>query len=58
MLLNIRERGDDLLLRGELGALLELEITNGTRQSKIAIDTAEVNKPSCSYDAVLLVWKC
>jgi hypothetical protein len=57
MLLNVRVCGDNLLLRGELGALLELKIANGTRQGKVAIDTAKVNESSCSCDTVLLVWK-
>lgn len=54
MLLHIGERSDDLLLRGKLGALLELKIANGTRKREVAIDTSKVDESSGSCDAVFL----
>ncbi len=47
-------RSDDLLLWGQLGALLELKIPNGSRQGKIAIDTPKVNKTPSSRNSSLL----
>jgi hypothetical protein len=46
--------GDDLLLGGELGALLEFEVTDSTGQSEVAIDTAEVDEATSSADTSLL----
>jgi hypothetical protein len=54
MYLDIWECGDYLVLGRELCALLELEVANGARQGKIAIDSAEVNETSCSLNACFL----
>ena len=54
MLLDIGEGGDDLVLGGELGALLELEVADGARQGQVAIDTAKVDETACCCDTVLL----
>jgi len=35
---------DDLLLRWEVGALLEFEIANGAREGEVAVDSAKVDK--------------
>ena len=45
---------DDLLLRRQLGALLELEVTNGPRQGQVAVDTAKVNETTSSADTGFL----
>jgi hypothetical protein len=51
--LNIGERSDDLLLRREIGALLELEVTYRTGQGQVAIDATKVDKASCGLDTGL-----
>lgn len=48
--------GNDLLLRGKLGALLEFEVTNGTRQGEVAIDTAKVDEATGGTDTSLLAY--
>ena len=51
---HIRESGHDLLLGGELRALLKLEVTDGARQSQVAVDAAKVDKPAgSSYPGLL-----
>jgi hypothetical protein len=57
VLLHVRECGHDLVLGGQLSALLELEITNGTRQGKVAVDTTKVDKAAGSSNSVLLLFK-
>jgi hypothetical protein len=44
----------DLLLGGELGALLELKVTDGTGQSEVTVDTAEVDEATRGTNASLL----
>jgi len=51
---NVGECGHDLLFRRELGALLELEISNGSRESEISVDAAKVDKTTGSRNARLL----
>lgn len=46
--------GDNLLLGRELRALLEFEVTDGTGQGKVAIDTAEIDEATGSGDTGLL----
>lgn len=46
--------GDDLLFGGKLGALLEFEVTDGTGQGKVAVDTTEIDKATSSADTGLL----
>jgi hypothetical protein len=53
---DIRVGGDDLLLRRELGALLELEITNCPGKRKVAVDTTEIDESSSSYYPRLFTW--
>lgn len=43
-----------LLLWGELRALLELKVTDGTGQSEVTVDTAEVDEATRSTNASLL----
>lgn len=51
---DVWESGDNLLLGCKLGALLELKITNSSRQSKVTIDATKVNKASSSGNTGLL----
>jgi hypothetical protein len=44
---------DDLLLRRQLGALLELEISDGPRQGKIAVHATKVDEAARSRDSRL-----
>jgi hypothetical protein len=51
---HIGESSDNLLLGGQFGTLLELEVTNGSRESKIAVNTAKVDKAAGGTDTSLL----
>lgn len=53
---HIGECGHNLLLGGQLGALLELEVTNGTGQGEIAIDTSEVDEATRGANTCLLAY--
>ena len=56
---DIRESSHNLLLRRKIGALLELEVTNGATERKVAIDSAEVDEAaSCAYSCLLalILW--
>lgn len=53
VLLDVGEGGDDLVLGRKVGALLELKVTDGARQGKVAIDAAKVDEATGSGDAVL-----
>lgn len=55
MLLNIGVGCNDLVLGGQLSALLELKITDSTREGKVAVHSAEVDKTTSSCDSVLLI---
>lgn len=48
--------GDNLLLGRQLRALLEFEITDGTGQSQVSIDTAKVNEATRSTNASFLAY--
>lgn len=50
---DVRVGGDDLLLRGKFGALLELKVSDSTRQSKVTVDAAEIDKPTGGRNASL-----
>lgn len=52
--LDVGERGDDLLLRGEIGALLELEVTYRAGEGEVAVDAAKVDEASSGLDACFL----
>lgn len=54
VLRHVGERSDNLLLRGKIGALLELEIANGSAEGKVAIHATKVNESTRSADACLL----
>jgi hypothetical protein len=51
---HIGERSDDLLLRREVCALLELEVTNSSAERKVAVHTTKVDEATCSANASLL----
>jgi hypothetical protein len=48
------ESSDNLLLRREIRALLELKVTNRTAQSEVAIDTAKVDETASGANSCLL----
>jgi hypothetical protein len=52
--LNVGESSDDLLLRGEIGALLELEVTYRAGEGEVAVDAAKVDEAAGRLDASLL----
>jgi hypothetical protein len=54
---HVGESCNDLLLRGQVGTFLELEIANSTGQSQIAIDSAEVDEASSCTDSCLLAYR-
>ena len=51
---HIRESSDDLLLRREICALLELKVANSSAECEVAVDTAKVDKATCGADTSLL----
>jgi hypothetical protein len=52
--LNIRVGGNYLLLGREVGALLELEVSDSSRQGEIAVDTTEIDEASSGLDTCFL----
>lgn len=54
VLVNVGVGSDDLTLGRKVGALLELEVADGARQGKVAVDTAKVDEAAGSGDSVLL----
>jgi hypothetical protein len=52
--LDIRERSNYLLLGGKVCALLELKVTDRTRQGKVAVHATKVDEATCSLDTCLL----
>lgn len=52
--LDVGRGRDDLVLGRQLSALLELEVADSARQSKVAVDAAKVDKASSGRDTVLL----
>ena len=55
--LDVGEGSDDLLLRGKIGALLELEVTYRAGEGEVAVDAAEVDESSSSLNACLLSYE-
>lgn len=51
---HVGESSDDLLLGRKVGALLELEVANGSAQCEIAVDPPKVDEATCSTNACLL----
>jgi hypothetical protein len=52
--LDVRESSYYLLLRGKVGALLELEIAYRARKGEVAVDAAKVDETTRGLDARLL----
>jgi hypothetical protein len=50
---NVGVCGDDLLLRGKLD-ILELEVTNGTGEREVSVDTSKVDESAGGSDTSLL----
>lgn len=53
---HVRISGHYLLLGGKLGALLELKVSDSTGESKVAVDTAKVDKAAGGLNTCLLAW--
>lgn len=53
---HVGEGGHNLLLRGKVGALLELKVTNGSAQGEIAIDSSEIDEATSRTDSCLLAF--
>lgn len=49
--------GHDLLLGSKLGALLELEVADRSRQGQVAVHPSEVDKATSGGDSCLLAWE-
>jgi hypothetical protein len=54
--LNIGEGSDNLLLRREIGALLELKVAYRAGEGEVAVDAAKVDEATGSLNAGLLGW--
>ena len=55
---NVGIGSHNLLLGSKFSALLKLEVTDGARQSQVAVDTAKVDKPAgSSYPGLLAYWE-
>ena len=54
MYLDVGESSNNLLLRGEIGALLELEVTYRAGQGEVAVHAAKVDEASRGLDTCLL----
>jgi hypothetical protein len=48
--------GDNLLLWRKIGALLELKVTDGTREGEVAVDTTKVDKATSGANSGLLTY--
>lgn len=51
---HVGESSDDLLLRWEICALLELKVTDSSGESEVAVDSAKVDETAGCADAGLL----
>ena len=51
---HIGERSDDLLLRWEVCALLELKVADSSAKGKVAVNSAKVDEATGGADASLL----
>jgi hypothetical protein len=54
--LDVGEGSDNLLLRGKIGALLELKVTYRAGEGEVAVDAAKVDEAAGRLDAGLLGW--
>lgn len=53
---HVRECCDDLLLRREIRALLELKVADSSAEGKVAVHSAEVDETTCCANASLLAF--
>lgn len=53
---HVGEGGDDLLLRRQIGALLEFKVANSSAQGEVAVDAAEVDESTGGADASLFAF--
>lgn len=51
---NVGVGGHNLLLGSKLGALLELEVANGSGESKVAVDPSKIDEATGGGDSCLL----
>lgn len=51
---HVGESSDDLLLRWEVCALLELKVADGSAESEVAVDSAKIDEATGGADAGLL----
>lgn len=51
---HIRECSDDLLLRREIRALLELKVADSSAEGEVAVHSAEIDETACRANASLL----
>lgn len=49
--------GHDLLLGSKLGALLELEVADRSRQGQVAVHPSEVDEATSGGDSCFLAWR-
>jgi hypothetical protein len=54
---NIRVCSDNLLLRGKLCTFLKLEVSDGSRQREVAVNSSEIDKSSGGCDPCFLAYK-
>lgn len=54
---NVRVGGHNLLLGSKLGALLELEIADGSGESEVAVDPSKVDEATSGGNSCLLAWE-
>jgi hypothetical protein len=52
--IHIGQSSYDLALRGELSALLKLEIADRTREGKISVNTTKIDESACRCNSTLL----
>lgn len=53
---HIGESCDDLLFGGEVGALLEFKVADGTRQGQVAVDSAKIDESASSANSGLFAY--
>lgn len=53
---HVGESGDDLLLRREIRALLELKVANGSAQREVTVYSAKIDKATGCANASLLAF--
>lgn len=54
---HIGESSDNLLLGGKLGALLEFEVTDGSGEGKVAVNTTKVDEAAGGTNTGFFAWE-